>query len=169
MWFRNLALRNLQRLSFGLLMAVGLNACHSPVPLERPIEYYTARERQHAPEPVYSRVMWSQIPAATPQKSKEDAPYLLPTISFEMPNATLEEAVEALAQTMGYQWHYPRAAAKRAVSINQVGTVDQILAEIANQAGVVAEFDHAGRQVRVFDVGMKPRLSLPEGARARTR
>ena len=122
------------------------------------VEQYHVAFRQRAPEPVYSRFMWSHLPNPIKPKVPNTAPFHLPVVQFEMPDATLEEAVEALAQAMGYRWHYPKAVAKRRVRIRMEGTVEEILEEIGNQTGVYGMFDHKERLVKIIDTRMIPRL-----------
>lgn len=128
----------------------------------QPEELYFPARRQSPPPPVYSRLMWGHPPAPTPLRSKNDAPYLSPTISFELSRSNLEEAVEALAQTLGYRWFLPSDLASRPVSLKFVGTADQIIAKIAEQAGVIGEIDHEQRTVRVSDQSMAPQLNHPQ-------
>src|SRR5690349_15105847 len=71
------------------------------------IEYYQPAFRQFPPEPVYSRVTWSQLPGPIKPRVRQDAPLLVPTIVFDMPKSTVGEAIEALGQAIGYSWTYP--------------------------------------------------------------
>ncbi len=139
-----------------LLACVFCVACSAQEPVA--VEYYQPAYRTSPPEPVYSRVMWGHLPKPIKPRSETNAPLLLPVISFELPNSTLEEAIEALAQTMGYRWHYPQRIAKRRIQIRMEGTVEEVLAEIARQGKVQADFDHKQRLVRVVDGRMLPRL-----------
>ena len=130
--------------------------CTSEDPV--PVEYYQPAYRTSPPEPVYSRVMWSHLPNPIKPRSRDDAPFYLPVVSFELPDTTLDEAIEALAQTMGYRWHYPKSVAKRPLHIRMEGTVEEILNEISKQANVKAAFDHEHRMVRVIEGSMVPDL-----------
>lgn len=144
---------------FGILSAlVVLAACSSRPDVVVRTEYYPSAFRQNAPEPVYSRLMWSHLPQPIQAKADNDAPYLMPKISFELPNSNLEETLQALAQTIGYRWSYPAELGTRRVSVKRVGTVDEILSEIGRQAGVETELDHEQRLVRAYDRSMAPRL-----------
>lgn len=126
--------------------------------VERSTEYYRMPQRLNGPEPVYGRMTWSHLPEPVVQKNKDDAPLLNPRFSFEMPNSTLEEAVEALAQSLGYRWDYPKKVTGRKVSINMVGTVSEILGEICKQAHVQAEIINDTRVIKVRDAEVTPRL-----------
>lgn len=122
------------------------------------VEYYRPAFRQSGPEPVYSRVMWSHLPDPIRPQAAEQAPVMMPVISFEFPDSTLEETVEALAQTMGYRWHYPQHLGKRVIQINMEGTIDEILKEIGRQAKVETMLDHELRLVRVIEKRTLPQL-----------
>ena len=126
-------------------------SCSSTKPQNVRVEYYRPAYRQIAPEPVYSRLTWSHLSSPDRPKLEGNAPLLLPIVSFELGSTTLDEAVEALAQTMGYRWSYPKDLAKRSVRLKMEGTVEEILNEIGRQAKVNAGFDHANRTIRIFE------------------
>ena len=130
--------------------------CSSKQPVN--VDYYHPAYRTSPPEPVYSRVMWSHLPAPIKSRAKPHAPLILPTVSFEMVDATFQEAIEALAQSMGYRWKYPNEIAARKISLNMKGDVEEVLAEIARQAKVGALFDHKNRLVKVVDNRLNPKL-----------
>ena len=139
-----------------LLLSISfLAACSAP---KAAPETYKITNRQHAPEPVYSRVTWSHLPKPIMPKATNEAPFVLPIVEFDMPQATLREAVEALAQAMGYRWHYPASVASRRIKIRMEGTVEEILKEIGNQAKVYGSFDHQQRLVTIVDDKMLPKL-----------
>lgn len=139
-------------------MALALSSCSSGTAGGPTIEHYKTAFRQTAPEPVYSRLTWSHLPEPMPTEGALNAPYLSPTVSFELPNSTLEEAVVALAQTIGYEPVYPVELASRKVSIDKVATIDEILADIEEQAGVFAEVNHQRRFLRFSDGSTQPKL-----------
>ena len=137
--------------------AILMIGCSAQKPQQMPERYHVAF-RQNGPEPVYARFMWSHLPRPFKPKVQDTAPYYLPVVRFDMPNSTLETAVEALAQAMGYRWHYPQGVAKRKVNIRMEGTVEEVLEEISRQTKVHALFDHQQRLVRVMDKRMMPKL-----------
>ena len=143
-------------LTLGLLLIMPQVGCSTSE--ARPVVFYRTAYRQSPPAPVYSRVMWSQLPEPIPPRASDNAPYLLPEISFIQPDSTLEEAIEALAQTMGYRWQFPPEVAKRPIRIKMDGTVEEVLAEIGKQAGLETQLDHESRMVRVLKSGVIPRL-----------
>ena len=126
--------------------------------IEPTYEYYYPAQKQLPAEAVYSRVTWNYLPEPIKLQSNQKAPYLQPVISFEMPDSTLAEAIAALAQTLGYGFDYPKALGSRKISLNLVGTPEQILAEINRQAGVQGELDIKRRFVQVTQTNIGPKL-----------
>lgn len=139
-----------------ILLAAGCAA--APEVIKPKVENYYPAYRQAAPEPVYSRLTWSNLPQGIINPPREKGPYLSPVISFELGDSTLQEAIEAISQTIGYQWSFPPEAAKRHVRVRMKGSVGQILSEIGRQADVEAEIDHQSRMVRVIDRSTTPLL-----------
>ena len=136
----------------------------APAPVKPKVEYYYPAYRQLPPEPVYSRLTWSNLPQPAAQPPREKGPYLSPVILFELGDSTLQEAVEAISQTIGYQWSFPPDAAKRHVRVKMKGSVGEILNEISRQANVETEIDHEARIVRVIDRSTVPQLPPAEEA-----
>ena len=67
-----------------------LNACSTSKDV--PVQYYQPAYRALPPDTVYSRVMWSHLPQPIRPRSSNAAPYFMPTVAFELPDATFEEA-----------------------------------------------------------------------------
>ena len=134
-----------------------LSACAANKVPEQP---YWPSVRKYKPQPVYSRMMWSHPPQPIPEQAEEKTLYLSPVIAFELPDSTLQEAITALAQTIGYRWDYPPQLADRSVSIVKTGSVKEILREVGLQAQVATELDHERRLVRVIDTSTIPQLGV---------
>lgn len=142
---------------------LGLMGCVTAKPVEV-VEYYQTAYRQYPPDRVYSRATWSHVPHAIAPKTQEPGPLMQPALAVDLPESTLEEAVEALAQMIGYDWHYPENIASRPVSIRMEGTAEEVLDEINKQADVFASFDHNTRTLRVRAMNTMPALPTREGA-----
>ncbi len=140
----------------GVLCCAALGACSDNQPVT--VEYYQPSYRTSPPDPVYNRLTWSHLPAPMRPKATAETPEMLPQISFELGEATLDEAIESLAQTMGYRWHYSKGLAKRPIKIKMEGTVEEVLREIGRQARVEAMFDHEKRLIIVVEGKVQPRL-----------
>lgn len=142
---------------------IALGGCTSPTELydglELPVEHYTYSTRQEPTPRVYGRMMWSQPPRPLKvSNAPSNAPLLMPRIEIDMVDATLGEALESISQTMGYRLIYPRDVAGRKISVRQVGTLEEILEEIASQGGVGVLLDHEERVIRVGQERTVPSL-----------
>ncbi|MBP9838300.1 MAG: hypothetical protein KBC84_06260 [Proteobacteria bacterium] len=149
-----------------LILAAGVStftACSSSSPKYDKelytVEYYKPSFRQAPPEPVYSRVMWSQTSQPIKPKVKENAPLLMPEVDIELPKSNLEEAIQAIAQTIGYTWSYPKEIGSKPVRLKMVATVDEVLAEIDRQTNVTTVLDHESRVLKVVNNSLVPQLT----------
>lgn len=155
--------------ALGVLLGASLIGCSSSTDSEKlvRVQYYDVAYRTSPPEPVYSRLTWSHLPAPIRTKAKETAPMIMPSVSFEFPRSNLQEAVEAVAQTIGYNWSYPKGISGRPVAIRMVGTVEEVLQEIGRQTRVVPVLDHENRVVRILEgTPERPIEPVLPGARA---
>jgi len=89
-------------------------------------------------------------------QARGNIPLLMPVINVDLPNSNLAEAIEAIAQTIGYEGKYPPEVAEKKVSIKSEGTVLEILHEIGQQADVVAGLDNENRVVYVHMKALLP-------------
>lgn len=146
----------------GILGASALMQACGSAPVYKIVQYQPAF-RQEAPPPVYSRLMWSHLPEPVKPRSRNDAPLMLPEVFVELKDVTVDEAVEAIAQTMGYRWENSGGASATRISIHREGTVDEILAEIRAKTNLPLEMDHESRVIRLADKRLLP--ALPGGAK----
>ena len=140
-----------------VLGTINLVGCSSSdKPNLRGIEYYKVPSMRHPNPPRYGTTMWSLHPSNlgignsdSQVCEKNCSPVIGPEFSFEMPDSTLGECVQALAQAMGFRWKYPPEVSNRKVSINMVGDSNTILSEISKRAGVYGSIDYSKRTVIV--------------------
>jgi hypothetical protein len=147
---RRLKVRSIVTFIVTILTALVMLGCAKPQAIVIVQEYQPAF-RQVAPEPVYSRVTWSQLPQPIRPKAKKESPLILPTLSFDLTDSNLKEAIEALAQSLGYRSIYAKQIENRPVSIKMVGSVQEILENISRQANVSANLSHSRRVVEVYE------------------
>ncbi len=138
------------------LLLLGLTSCSSAPVYE--VVYYEPAYRQSPPDPVYSRIMWSHLPEPIKPRTSDSAPLLLPEIFVELKNVTTDEAIEAVAQTMGYRWEQRSGSLNNRISIHMEGTVEEVLEEIRNQSKVNLTLDHNKRIIRLADRSTSPQL-----------
>ncbi len=146
----------------GLFGATTLMQACSSTPVYRVVKYQPAF-RQEAPQPVYSRLMWSHLPEPIKPRTRAEAPLMLPEVFVELKNVTVDEAVEAIAQTMGYRWDSSGIASGSRISIHREGTVEEIILEIKAKTNLPLELDHENRVIRLADKRLLP--SLPGQAK----
>lgn len=138
-----------------------LGACSLPKD-EVIVEYYKPAYRQLPPEPVYGRMTWSMAPQPIRPKARENSPFLMPNMVFTMPSAKFGDAVQTLAQSIGYGWEVDPELEGKRVAINTEGSVDEIAAVLEKQVGGSIYLDHENRIVRavVVEAGGYPTARL---------
>lgn len=128
-------------------------------------EYYHPTLRQAPAADVYGRLTLAYLPEPVPSAArKKNVPYLSPVMDFDLPDATLAEALEAVGQTIGYRVEYDPALGSRPVSVTREATLDVILTEIGRQANVNVELLHTQRRLVASAVTPAPALTVPEVA-----
>jgi len=134
--------------------------------VKKPVVYRIAH-RQLPPEPVYSRLRLVHVPETMPlarANYSPDRPRILPVIHLELDEDTLEDAAAALAATARYSSYCASSIANQKVSLNQLGTIDELAGELAAAAGIRVVVDHENRQVRFFAQPIEqPRFFEGEG------
>ncbi len=126
-------------------------------------DYYYPSTRRLPPEPVYSRVMWVYLPKPVGIETKNDVVFLRRIMSFELKNATLEEAVNAISQSMGFEAVYPRSLAGRRTSIDFEGSVEDALEKLSLDTNTRIKVDRGSRTISVFDRKIAPRIMTEDG------
>ncbi len=134
-----------------------LSSCGSSKQLYK-IEYYKPSYRQSAPDPVYSRLMWSHLPEPVKPRTKSDAPLILPELFVELKDVNVDEAIEAVAQTMGYGWENSGAGSSGRISIHMEGTVEEIVSEIGRKSNLSFDLDHEKKLIKLANKRTEPKL-----------
>ena len=106
--------------------------------------------RQNAPEPVYNRVKLVHLPSPLPGRSyeREGLTPTPPLLHLELIKASLEEAAQALATANNYSSYCSSFIAKRPITIDVEGTVEEIADKIAVQEHINAIVDHENHEIR---------------------
>jgi hypothetical protein len=149
--------RSLNHIAAGsLIAAIGLtlSACGPTVKEWSPDRQkvgYAQAYRQLPPQPVYNRLRWVYAPEVLPARetsSESSAPTIMPVFHLDLKNATLEEAARTLAATTRFSSYCSSTIADRKISINRLGTVDELAGEIAGAAGITVQIDRQSQTVR---------------------
>lgn len=119
-------------------------------------------------EPVYSRTRWGHPPDVLPQRERPGSsdsslakagPPLRPVFQLSLKNTSLEETARVLAATSRYSSYTDPSIAKQKITIENLGTIDELGVLIGRKAQVQVIVDHAGKEVRFLaPTGEQPRL-----------
>jgi hypothetical protein len=112
---------------------------------------YKIQTQQLPPPPTYSRLRWANMsPLPSRELPVSSAPLLTPVIQFEARNTKLEEAARMLAATAQYSSYCASTIATQKITLNRLGTIDELGEAISRQAGIKVVVDHEGHSVRFF-------------------
>lgn len=124
--------------------------------------------RAVGPEPVYARTRWVYAPEALPNREREGdnegpalrgSPRLRSVFHLALKNATLEETARVLAATSRYSSYTAPSIASEKISVDNLGTIDELAQIIGSKAHVQVIVDHQNKEVRFLAArGEQPRL-----------
>ena len=137
---------------FGMVsLAVVCCGCGSTTKsASKPPKIFRVSMRQVAPDPNYNRLGWGQPedPIITVKVTDEQKPYINPVFHLDLKNATLEETARILGSMAKYSAYCSSLLAESKITINSLGTLDELASEISRNAGINAVVDHENREVR---------------------
>ncbi len=165
---RNMIFRR-ERFFAAVVMVMALSSCAPSTPQwsaeqEKP-KVFSVSFRQTAPEPVYNRARWVHLPEIVPYNGPDisGSPMLLPVVHLEFKNIRADEATRLVASLSKYSSYCASALADTRVSLNSLGTIDELAQELAGKVGAEAIVDHRNRHVSM--VSRLPDISSPEAPR----
>lgn len=147
-------------LTLALVLIAGCSSSTtSSVSPEKASKAFTVANRQLAPEPVYNRLRWVQLPevlptaqytSSTKAKSQDSLkkPMMFPVINFELKDGTLQEASQMLAASSQYKAFCDPSFAANPISVTMLGTIHEIANKISEVSGIDVLIDHTNREVR---------------------
>ncbi|MBN8547978.1 MAG: hypothetical protein J0M12_01545 [Deltaproteobacteria bacterium] len=104
---------------------------------------------QVPPQPVYNRLRYVNLPSTMPPAEiTTNAKEILPVFHLDLKNATMEEAARALAATARFDSYCSSLIAERRISINRLGTIDELADEIETSADITVQVDRENHTVR---------------------
>lgn len=117
---------------------------------------FLASVRQTAPEPVYNRLRWVHPPESLPDRDVrgaeaeafQSAPPIRPVYHMTLKNASLLDASRVLAATARYEAFCAPSISEQKISIDNLGTIDELGSRISSLADINVVVDHDGRTVR---------------------
>lgn len=108
--------------------------------------------RQQLPDdPVYNRLRWVHLPHTLPLEKprvSEQRARLAPVYHLELLDNSLKQASVALASTARYTSHCSDLIADDTITLNALGTIDELASLIGEQAGIEVVVDHEHEEVR---------------------
>ncbi len=124
--------------------------------------------RSAGAEPVYARTRWTHPPEVLPQRERpgtkdsiegRSAPMLRPVFHLELKNASLEETARVLAATSRYESYADPSIALHKITIENLGTIDELGQIIERKAQIQVVIDHQNKEVRFLaPTAEQPRL-----------
>ena len=114
------------------------------------VEVYTVSNTKVAPEPVYNRLRWVHLPQPLPEQrgAIPTESMILPIVHLALKDASLQEAADLLTSTTSYRSYCESSIAKQKITIEALGTVDELVKLISKKSGITAEIDHETRSIR---------------------
>lgn len=141
---------------FGFLGALGalcIGCSTTDIPQWKPqreTKTFSVASRQLAPEPTYSRLRWVRSPEVIPSElhGGSAAPAIVPVMQLEIKDMTLEEVARLLGSAAQYSSYCSSLIAKQTLTLNRLGTIDELGAEVEKAAQIRVVIDHNARQIR---------------------
>ena len=135
-----------------LLSIFSLLACstNSTNDVKQP-EVYRLATRQLPPEPVYNRVRWvlpTQVSVDRNVDAKASTPLIMPIVHYVVAEVSMEEAAIVLAGTARYRSYVQSSISERVMSIDTLGTIEEIADKIEENEGIKVHIDHRTKTVR---------------------
>ena len=130
----------------------GLIACASQEPTgvkER--ETFTIATRQLPPEKPYSMTRWVRPPQVLPPREapvRASSSYISPVVHYKVTDISLKEAALVLAATTRYRSYCSSLIGDERLTLDSLGTLDELAEEIETLAGIEVVIDHDHKEVR---------------------
>ena len=152
-----LAKSNLAKLAVAALAAVWCTACittEDPGKHAKKNKYqvYSVATQQTLAEPVYNPHRFVRPPETLPPRAlpPQAAAVIMPVLQLELKNVKLNEAAQLIGKAVRYRSYCASPVANKVISINSVGTVDELAQQLAQLAGANQLVDHQNRELRFF-------------------
>ena len=137
-----------------LISSVFLVGCSSKD--EHPMkEIYRVSPRQLPPEATYSRLRWVHLPETHPSADMSQLPHrvanrpkLLPVVHFTVEDLPMCEAATVLSGLGRYATYCSSKVKDKTVSLDALGTIDELAELIEQKYKVNVVVDHPNREVR---------------------
>ncbi|MCB0338335.1 MAG: hypothetical protein KDD53_01970 [Bdellovibrionales bacterium] len=140
-------------LGLSLALSIGVIGCSSHDAEIKPERFVLVppATRQLPPDPVYSRLRWGLQPQVLPsvnKKPSDNTPLILPVVHFDMGEGSVEEAAQILTATTSYSAYVSSKVGSRMITLNSLGTVNELAEEIGRLAHIDVVVDHNNKEIR---------------------
>jgi hypothetical protein len=136
---------------------------------KKPVVFDVAT-RQLPPQPVYNRLTWVRPPEVLPDAEVPASEGLIrPVFHLSLKKVSVEEATASLASSMRYSSYVASTLASKKISIEALGTVDELAQALSYEVDADVVVDHEGREIRVLarhsesGLGQEPQFAQPAG------
>ena len=136
-----------------LIIAVVLTGCSAKGPVKDEVRLNKIHDKQLPSEKVYGRLKWVYAPSTLPDEpglAAEEAPKINKIVHFTLKKGKLSEAATALASISNYSSYCSSEIADRPISLDMLGTIDEIAEAISQNAGISVVVDHSTKAVQFF-------------------
>ena len=107
-------------------------------------------DRQAPAQPIYNRLRFVNLPEPMPGAiASNDRPLMLPVVQLSVKDQSLEEVGTLLAQSARYSVYCASSLAHQKLSLEGLGTIDELAEQVAKKASVKIVVDHSSREVRI--------------------
>lgn len=138
----------------------GLIACtnYERPTVKKDMPAYTIATRQLPPEKPYSMTRWVRPPQVLPPRQapvRASSSYISPVVHYKVTDISLKEAALVLAATTRYRSYCSSLIADQRLTLDSLGTIDELAEEIETLAGIDVIIDHDSKEVRFLKRGSK--------------
>lgn len=113
---------------------------------------YSVAFRKLPPDPVYNRVRFGYPPETMPVRAAPEvrSNEIMPVIHLQVKNESLENTALILASSMRYRSYVASKVADKPVTLDRLGTLDELAEVLARRMNVRVWVDHGGRTMRIL-------------------
>lgn len=144
----------------GMALSLLCMACSSStvIPATQSKPTYSIATTQAPLEPAFSMTRWVRPPQVLPERRLPVQPakaYISPVIHYKVKEVSLKEAALILAATTRYRSFCSSSIAEAPITLDTLGTIDEIASEISLLADIQVIVDHSNKEVRFLAVPLK--------------
>lgn len=136
---------------FAIVSLVMTSGCSQHKPIVVAPKTYSIATRQLPPEPPFRSTRWVRPPEVAPSRAlngQQRTPQISPIFQYKVSKLPLREAILVLAAPLKYQSYCSTQIASQTLSMDSLGTIEELASEIETLANISVVVDHQLREVR---------------------